>query len=139
HLFSATVSHLDYAAVVFVYFLDFETKWFHEQTVLAPLGAGVQMPETVTGDIDFRSSGLAVRMNDDGRQIQLAVDSRNFGGRPLRADLPCAARMGTRPSTSSFLGPTTRFSLRPSSRRCPRRASWSWAPSASALRVWTTA
>lgn len=86
HLFSATVSHLDYAAVVFVYFLDFETEWFHEQTVLAPLGAGVQMPETVTGDIDFRSSGLAVRMNDDGRQIQLAVDSRNFGGRPLRAE-----------------------------------------------------
>src|SRR5690606_41965670 len=44
------------------------------------------MPETVTGDIDFRSSGLAVRMYDDGRQIQLAVDSRNFGGRPLRAE-----------------------------------------------------
>src|SRR5690554_378675 len=69
HLFSVTVSNLDYAAVVFVYWLDFGTKAFHEQTVLVPLGAGVHMPETVTGRIEFRSSRLHVLMDDDDLQV----------------------------------------------------------------------
>ncbi len=86
HLFSVTISNLDYAAVVFVYFLDFVTKAFHEQTVLAPLGAGVFMPETVTGALEFRSSRLDVLMNDDGRQVLLRVNSRDFGGRTLAAE-----------------------------------------------------
>lgn len=86
HLFSVTISNLDYAAVVFVYFLDFATKAFHEQTVLAPLGAGVFMPETVTGALEFRSSRLDVLMNDDGRQVLLRVNSRDFGGRTLAAE-----------------------------------------------------
>lgn len=86
HLFSVTISNLDYAAVVFVYFLDFVTKAFHEQTVLAPLGAGVFMPETVTGALEFRSSRLDVLMNDDGQQVLLRVNSRDFGGRTLAAE-----------------------------------------------------
>lgn len=86
HLFSVTISNLDYAAVVFVYFLDFVTKAFHEQTVLAPLGAGVFMPETVTGALEFRSSRLDVLMNDDGRRVLLRVNSRDFGGRTLAAE-----------------------------------------------------
>ena len=85
-MFSVTISNLDYAAVVFVYFLDFVTKAFHEQTVLAPLGAGVFMPETVTGALEFRSSRLDVLMNDDGRQVLLRVNSRDFGGRTLAAE-----------------------------------------------------
>lgn len=86
HLFSVTVSNLDYAAVVFVYWLDFGTKAFHEQTVLVPLGAGVHMPETVTGRIEFRSSRLHVLMDDDDLQVKLQVASRDFGGQPLGAD-----------------------------------------------------
>lgn len=86
HLFSVTVSNLDYAAVIFVYWLDFETKAFHEQTALVPLGSGVRMPETVTGTIAFHSRRLNVRMDDDGRTIELRVTSPNFGGRPLAAE-----------------------------------------------------
>ncbi|OUM98428.1 MAG: hypothetical protein BAA04_05165 [Firmicutes bacterium ZCTH02-B6] len=86
HLFSVTVSHLDYAAVVFVYWLDFATKGFHEQTVLVPLGTGVRMPETVTGEIAFRSKRLSVLMRDDGGLIELRVNSPDFGGRPLAAE-----------------------------------------------------
>src|SRR5690625_3924617 len=81
HLFSATVSNLDYAGVIFIYLLDFETKAFHEQTVLAPLGRGVHMPENVTGTIDYKSPRLSVFMNDDGRTITLRAASPDFGGK----------------------------------------------------------
>src|SRR5512132_4349227 len=44
YLFSATVGNLDYLGIVFVYFLDFETKRFIEKTVTTPLGVGCAMP-----------------------------------------------------------------------------------------------
>ena len=40
-LFSVTISHLDYAAVCFVYFLNYETQRFVERTVTIPLGTKV--------------------------------------------------------------------------------------------------
>lgn len=86
HLFSVTVSNLDYAGVIFVYVLDFETKAFHEQTVLAPLGLGVQMPDVPTGRIQFESSRMQVLMDDDGDHIVLKASVPDFGGRPLNAD-----------------------------------------------------
>lgn len=86
HLFSVTLSNLDYAGVAFVYFLDFATKWFHEQTVLAPLGRGIKLPDTVTGEASFASPRLSIAMADDGGAVTLHVTSPDFGGRPLAAD-----------------------------------------------------
>lgn len=86
HLFSVTVSNLDYAAVIFLYLLDFETKAFHEQTVLVPFGKGVHMPESSTGKIEFSSSRLRVIMDDDSQKITLQAASPDFGGRPLTAE-----------------------------------------------------
>ena len=43
-LFSATISHLDYAAVCFVYFLEYETQRYFEKTITIPLGAKAKMP-----------------------------------------------------------------------------------------------
>lgn len=43
HLFSATLSTLDYAGLAFVYVLDFKTGRFHEQSVLVPLARGCKI------------------------------------------------------------------------------------------------
>lgn len=86
HLFSLTVSNLDYAGSVFVYFLDFATRKFTEQTVLAPLGRGCDLPEGLEGEIRFTHPRLRVRMNDEGGIVHLAAESPDFGGVPMAAD-----------------------------------------------------
>ncbi|MCB1319901.1 MAG: DUF2804 family protein, partial [Leptospiraceae bacterium] len=37
-LFSATIADVDYSAVAFIYFLEFESRRFQDQTVMIPLG-----------------------------------------------------------------------------------------------------
>lgn len=85
HLFSATISHLDYAGLVFVYFADFVSGEFLETTRLLPLGRGCQMGDVVAAAARFNSPGLRVIMQqvDDG--VDLAVDVADFQGRPLSA------------------------------------------------------
>ena len=52
-LFSATISHLDYAAVCFVYILDYETQRFYEKQITIPIGRNVKMPENVLDSVKF--------------------------------------------------------------------------------------
>ena len=60
HLFSATISHLDYAGLVFVYFADFATGQFSEVTRLLPLGRGCQLADVVVADAIYSGRGLQV-------------------------------------------------------------------------------
>ena len=41
HLFSITLSNVDYLGLPFVYILDFKTKDFAEKTLLIPFGFGL--------------------------------------------------------------------------------------------------
>ncbi|MFO7273974.1 MAG: DUF2804 domain-containing protein [Bacillota bacterium] len=86
HLFSLTVSDLDYAGLGFAYFLDFETREFTEQTVLHPFGRGLTLPEDVEGEVRFDDRRLRLYMRDDGTTIRLIAESPDFGGVPLKAD-----------------------------------------------------
>jgi hypothetical protein len=85
HLFSATISHLDYAGLVFVYYADFASQQLTEVTKLLPLGWGCSMPDEVNANVIHDSSGfhLAMRQSDSG--VTLDVDVANFEGRPLTA------------------------------------------------------
>jgi hypothetical protein len=85
HLFSATISHLDYAGLVFVYYADFTSQQLTEVTRLLPLGWGCPMPDEVNADVVYDSSGfhLAMRQTDSG--VTLDVDVADFEGRPLAA------------------------------------------------------
>jgi hypothetical protein len=87
YLFSVTLGNLDYLGIVFVYFLDFETKRFIEQTVTAPLGIGCEMPNTVEAPIDFRSKKMNVLLDDTLRSVGIHVDAPQFGRGPLAADI----------------------------------------------------
>jgi len=83
HLFSATISHLDYAGLVFVYYADFTSQQLTEVTRLLPLGWGCPMPDEVNTYVVHDSSGfhLAMRQTDSG--VTLDVDVADFEGRPF--------------------------------------------------------
>lgn len=85
HLFSATISHLDYAGLVFVYYADFATGQFIETTRLLPLGRGCQIADVVAAAARYDSPGLRVIMQQADGGMDLAVDVADFQGRPLTA------------------------------------------------------
>lgn len=63
-LFSITVSHLDYVAVIFVYVFDLKTMKFNEQSVLIPFGRFVNMPDNVNDPIYVEHKGIRVSLQD---------------------------------------------------------------------------
>ncbi|WP_010287227.1 DUF2804 domain-containing protein [Kurthia massiliensis] len=62
-LVSATISHLDYAAVCFVYILEYETQRFFEKTItLPPLGNRVKMAEEVLQHTTCHDASMKINM-----------------------------------------------------------------------------
>ncbi len=86
HLFSLTVTDLDYAGLGFAYFLDFGTGDFTEQTVLHLLGRGLTLPDDVEGEVRFDDEKMRLYMYDDGETVRLTAASPDFGGVPMQAD-----------------------------------------------------
>ena len=86
-LFSATITHLDYAAVCFVYFLEYETQRYFEKTVLIPLGTKVKMPTQVLETVNFANSELRVHMSYLDGDTHLSVTCPDFDGERLQAEL----------------------------------------------------
>ncbi len=87
--FSATLAHLGYAGLVFVYTLDFQTGGFHEETLLIPLGRGIHLPRNSNhGDSSFDNGRVQVafRLEENGRRIKVKWPAFNRG-RGLSADL----------------------------------------------------
>ena len=87
HLFSVTLSDVDYLGLPFVYVLDFETKKFVEKTLLKPFGGGIEMPPEVAADVrdDGPAMPIALLQNDQG--VQIKVSCPDFEGHPLEADI----------------------------------------------------
>ena len=86
-LFSATISHLDYAAVCFVYFLEYETQRYFEKTITIPLGGKLKMPTQVLETVTFNNSEMAIDITYIQNETHLVVSIPNFDGDVLRADL----------------------------------------------------
>ena len=86
-LFSATISHLDYAAVCFVYFLEYETQRYFEKSVLIPLGTKVKMSTQVLETVSFENSELRIYMSHSGGDTHLSVICPDFDGERLHAEL----------------------------------------------------
>lgn len=86
-LFSATISHLDFAAVCFVYFYEYETQRFYEQTVVIPLGNKVKMPSKVLESVSYVGSDLSIEITYKDQKTFLNVSSSDFDGEKLTAQL----------------------------------------------------
>lgn len=88
-LFSVTISHLDYAAVCFVYFLEYETQRSFEKNILIPLGIGskLKMPSRIFESIHFSSNEVKIDIVHFQHQTHLTVTSPNFDNEHLHAEL----------------------------------------------------
>ncbi len=85
HLFSVTLSNVDYLGLPFIYLLDFETKTFAEKTLLKPLGAGCELPPAVNADVVYEDPAMPIKMLDQPEGVQLFVGCPDFEGQPLKA------------------------------------------------------
>ncbi len=85
HLFSVTVSNLDYAGLVFVYVGDFAEKTISEATKIMPLGRGCELSATVESDVHFDQGGWQVDMVQTATGIEITVNIADFNGLPLAA------------------------------------------------------
>jgi len=88
-LFSVTISHLDYAAVCSIYFLEYETQRSFEKAITIPLGIGgkLKMPSKVLEPIRFSNNELNINMIHFQNVTNLSVSSENFDDERLIADL----------------------------------------------------
>ncbi|WP_419893083.1 DUF2804 domain-containing protein [Oceanobacillus kimchii] len=87
-LFSATISHIDYAAVMFVYILDLTTKEFYEKTSLIPFGKGVHMPEGVRESLHYDGKDMRIHFDELDESTMLTISIYDFGGgKGLNADI----------------------------------------------------
>lgn len=86
-LFSATISHLDYAAVCFVYLLNYETQRFFKKQIIIPVGRSVKMPENVLEDVLFTHQQMTIQIFYKENETTLSVKIPNFDGEFLQAEL----------------------------------------------------
>jgi hypothetical protein len=86
HLFSVTLSDVDYAGLPFVYFLDFATGEFIEKTIITPLGKDVQLGDKVADDASYAGKGCQISMRQASGGVQMLVEIADFGGKKLQAE-----------------------------------------------------
>ena len=86
HLFSVTLSDVDYAGLPFVYFLDFATGEFIEKTIITPFGKDVQLGHTVPDDATYVGDGCRINICNVLGGVQMQVEISDFGGKSLQAE-----------------------------------------------------
>lgn len=86
-LFSATISNLDYAGMVFTYFLDFKKKSLTEKTTAIPFGRGCQLPDKVNSTVEYRDRNSSVLFLNRNGYTHIKAKYNDFNGSPLEADI----------------------------------------------------
>lgn len=94
HLFSVTVSHLDYAGLVFVYLADFAARTLQEVTKIVPLGLGIDLPPLVDAPLRYTGGGFHVEMVPTPSGVSLHVGIADFEGQVLTAVLQISRPAG---------------------------------------------
>jgi hypothetical protein len=85
--FSATLAHLGYAGLVFVYVVDFATREFHEETLTIPLGRGILLPRDSTeGESRFDNGKVRLSFQAGATARRLSVLWPGFGGGDLAVE-----------------------------------------------------
>jgi hypothetical protein len=85
-LFSVTISHIDYAAMIFTYFLDFKSLQFIEKTIMLPLGKGVKLPNSVHESVIFNHPKINISFLEEDKNTHIICNCNDFGGFSMEAD-----------------------------------------------------
>jgi hypothetical protein len=87
HLFSVTLSDVDYLGLPFIYLLDFDSKAFAEKTLLKPFAAGIDLLPAVEEDVVYTDPAMPILMRQNEQGVQLKIGCPDFDGRPLEVDM----------------------------------------------------
>ena len=87
YLYSITISDTGYVGLVFVYYMDFETGEYGEDTLLIPFGSGVMMGENMTDTVEYCSKNVHVKFAYSGKTVQLSTRWKNFHGKTLESEV----------------------------------------------------
>jgi len=99
HLFSMTVSNVDYLGLAFAYLVDFEAGTVTEATIPSLFGRGCPLPDFVGGDVVFDNGTVRLSMRHPGGsrepgRVRLLADWPGFGDSHLTADLTVSYPVG---------------------------------------------
>lgn len=86
-LFSATISHMDYAAVCFVYLFHYESGRLIEKTVTLPVARNIRMPEGVLQTVEASSKEMGLQFVHKENRTHLHVSIPDFEGEALKATI----------------------------------------------------
>ena len=87
-MFSITISDIDYAGVVFAYYLDFRTGESFERTVTVPFARNIYLGDTVRSLASFQNNDVDVQFVSEGENFAISLSWLNFvKGRDLCAEL----------------------------------------------------
>lgn len=83
---SATVSNLGYAGLVFVYFIDFRTREYIEDTLITPFGKGFTLGKTSDDNSFFMNGDITFKFLKNETEREIFISWPKFGkGRGFRA------------------------------------------------------
>jgi hypothetical protein len=85
-LFSATIADVDIFQLGSAYIFDRRTHRHIEKTVVQPPNT-IVIPETISGDMTIEHPDMHVALTDAGSGTRIRVESRDFGGMRLGADI----------------------------------------------------
>src|SRR5690625_222325 len=86
-MFSATISHLDYAAVCFVYYLEYETNQFFEKTITIPFGINCHLPNEVQATAEAIHKDMSLFFISNEKETLLKITCPDFDGENLEVDI----------------------------------------------------
>jgi hypothetical protein len=87
YLFSITISDADYTGLVFVYYMNFETGEYGEDTLIIPFGAGITMGEQIHDKATYYSPSADVVFSYSGNTITLSTNWKKFGKHKLESEI----------------------------------------------------
>jgi len=85
-LFSATIADVERFQLAGAYIFDRRTQRHIEKVVIQPANT-IAIPETVSGDMVIDHPDMRVALTDEGSGTRIRVDSADFGGMRLEADI----------------------------------------------------
>jgi hypothetical protein len=92
-LFSATIADVDRVQVGGAYLFDRRTLRHIDKGIARAAGT-ITVPETVAGDLVLEHAAMRVALTDEGAGTRIRVESDDFGGAPLDADIHIARPVG---------------------------------------------
>lgn len=86
HLFSVTLSNVDYMGLPFIYLLEYESGRFVEKTLMSLFGTGCHLGNQVKDNSIYEDKNLKMAFTHHNDQVQLLIETPDFGGKNLTAD-----------------------------------------------------